>query len=112
MQTCFFTRSEDTYAARLAAEEAQFKEAAESLAAEYMACATMPLLASVHAPTISNPNNRFQFLDLFGDGLGMVKNRHIAARAVSLLLASKEGREILEALAVQHGEDYADGVAQ
>ncbi len=103
--------AEDRHAERLERKERAQGDAKASLAAEYMACATLPLYSSVFCPSVQNPQRRTPFLDVFADGLTWSKNRHLLARTVAILMRDEGGRELLQELAAQYADDYADEVA-
>ena len=104
------TQAEDRHAERMERKETARDKAKADLAGEYMACATMPLLSSVWAPTDLNQRRRLPFVDVFFDGLTWSKNTHLQSRAIATLL--RHAPEIVQELASQHAEDYADEVEQ
>lgn len=102
--------AEDRHAERLERKETARDKAKTDLIGEYMACATLPLLSSVWAPTDLNQRRRLPFVDVFFDGLTWSKNTHLQARAIATLL--RHAPELVQELARQHAEEYADEVEQ
>lgn len=103
----YVTQAEDRHAERLERREADLEKAAAELAAEYMACTSLPLLSTLHCPTDLNPRRRLPFLDVFVDDL---YNEAWAARVVACLARSDEGKKLLQEMADKHGETYAEDV--
>ena len=85
---------------------------AAELKAEYIQACALPLLSTVSAPTDMQPNRRAPLIEVIFDALSETPNRHIAARVVSILTRTREGMEVLEELASQHGAFYNDMVQQ
>lgn len=102
----------DRHIARLERQEDRRRDARELLRAEYMQAVSMPLLTTVSTPTDMQPMRRTPFLDVLGDGLTWSKNRTLLARVVFLMSRTVEGLELLNELAKQHADDYADEVQQ
>ena len=102
--------AEDRHAERLERKDEARDKAVADLVSEFMAAATLPTLSTVSTPTDLNPARRTPFLDAFSDGLFWSKNVHLQSRAVAVLM--RHDRELVEELARQYAEDYADEVAQ
>lgn len=85
---------------------AQYDAIRQALVDEFLQAATMPLMATVRTPTDLNTRRRAPFMEVFMDGLGWSKNEALQARVVAILRT--HGKDVLEALADQHGAEYAD----
>jgi len=109
---CFVTRAEDSYATRQERREAREERARETLSAEFMAAACMPLIATVSVPVPGQQHRRDSFMDTFFDDLTARKNRDLAARAISILMRSVEGQEVVKTLAEQHADFYCEDAAR
>lgn len=94
----------------MANTEDREQRAAAELKAEYLAACEQPLLATVSIPHDATPSRRLDLLSVFCDGLGERQNRELCATAISVLLRDPEGKKVLEKLAQQHGDYFADVV--
>ena len=99
------TQAEDRHAEMLARKEARSTSAAETLSAEYMAAACLPTIATVAVPTDREPGRRWPFIRVFEDDLSAPDRM---ARAISILMRSVEGRELVQEMADAHGENFAE----
>ena len=80
----------------------------KALVDEFMQAASLPLFSSVSTPTVKDSRRRLPFLDVFGDSLFWSKNTALAARALAVLM--RHDRGLVEDLAAQHADDYAEEV--
>ena len=112
MNTCLVTESESAYRAQRERRETTLERIARDLQTEYMAACMLPLLATVSAPTDTQPGRRAPLIEVLVDALGETNNRHIAARVISILTRTSDGLEVLRELGAQHGAYFNDMVQQ
>ena len=100
---CFATIDTARHYSKQESDEQRRNDALITLAGEYMAAATLPLLTTVSTP--GSVRKRVPFLERFADELGV---NALTARMVSILMRSEEGKALMQEMAQAHAEWFVD----
>lgn len=100
------TTAENNFLARREARDAVLDQTAAELKAEYLEACKSPMISTVSTPGYGKP--RQLIVDVWADG---ISERRLAARAISILMRSEEGRALMDEMATAHGDWFWEDVA-